>query len=133
MVNITSIAALMGMPFYATYSTARAGLALFGEALRRELLGEGVHVMTSHPAAMDTPMMATNLTGADLGFVRETPEAVAKALVASLEAVALEVVRGGELRAAMLAANREHPERVDAQVQAMKARLEAAVAGHKTL
>ena len=132
-VNVTSTAALMGMPFYATYSAAKAGLARFGEALRRELLGEGVHVMTIHPAATDTPMMATNLAGADLGFVRETPEAVAEALVAGLEAGALEVVRGGEVRAAMLAANREHPETVDAQVQTMKARLEAAVAGHKAL
>ncbi len=132
-VNVTSIAALVGMPFYATYSAAKAGLARFGEALRRELLGEGVHVMTIHPAATDTPMMATNLAGADLGFMRETPEAVAEALVAGLEAGALEVVRGGEMRAAMLAANRNHPEMVDAQVQTMKARLEAAVAGHKAL
>ena len=132
-VNVTSTAALMGMPFYATYGAAKAGLARFGEALRRELLEEGVHVMTIHPAATDTPMMATNLAGADLGFVREPPEAVAEALVTGLEARALEVVRGGEVRAAMLAANREHPEKVDAQVQAMKARLEAAVAGHKAL
>ena len=132
-VNVTSTAALMGMPFYATYGAAKAGLARFGEALRRELLGEGVHVMTIHPAATDTPMMATNLAGADLGFVREPPEAVAEALVTGLEAGAFEVVLGGELRAAMLAANREHPEKVDAQVQAMKPRLEAAVAGHKAL
>lgn len=132
-VNVTSTAALMGMPFYATYSAAKAGLARFGEALRREMLGEGVHVMAIHPAATDTPMMATNLAGADLGFVRETPEAVAEALVAGLESGALDVVRGGEVRSAMLAANRDHPEKVDAQVQTMKARLEAAVSGHKAL
>ena len=132
-VNVTSTAALMGMPFYATYGAAKAGLARFGEALRRELLGEGIPVMTIHPAATDTPMMATNQAGADLGFVRESPEAVAEALVTGLEGGALEVVRGGEVRAAMLAANREHPEKVDAQVQAMKPRLEAAVAGHKAL
>jgi uncharacterized oxidoreductase len=40
-VNITSAAALIGMPFYATYCGAKAGLARFGEALRRELTGEG--------------------------------------------------------------------------------------------
>jgi NAD(P)-dependent dehydrogenase (short-subunit alcohol dehydrogenase family) len=49
-----------------------AGIALFGrratplEALRRELLGEGVHVMTIYPGATETPMMATNRAGPDL-------------------------------------------------------------------
>ena len=67
-VNVTSVAALVGMPFYATYAAAKGGLYRFGEALRRELLGEGVHVMTVHPSATDTPMMATNTAGGGLGF-----------------------------------------------------------------
>ena len=40
-VNVTSGIALMGAPFYATYAAAKAGLARFGEALRRETQGGG--------------------------------------------------------------------------------------------
>ena len=48
-VNVSSSIALVGIPFYATYAAAKAGIARFGEALRRELVGEGVHVLTVYP------------------------------------------------------------------------------------
>lgn len=130
-VNVASGIALVGAPFYATYAAAKAGLARFGEALRRELLDEGVHVLTVYPGATETPMMATNRAGPELGWVRETAEAVAEALVDGLESGALEVVRGGEARAAMIAANREHPEQVDERFRGLKAELEAAVSDHR--
>jgi uncharacterized oxidoreductase len=38
----------------------------FGEALRRELKGEGIHVITVYPVATDTPMMASSKAGPDL-------------------------------------------------------------------
>lgn len=132
-VNVASGIALIGAPFYATYAAAKAGLARFGEALRRELLDEGIHVMTIYPGATETPMMATNLAGPDLGFSRETPEAVAEALVTGIEERALEVIRGGEVRAAMIATNRDRPEAVDERFRGMKDRLEVAVSGHRAL
>ncbi len=46
-VNVASGIALIGAPFYATYAATKAGLARFGEALRRELKGEGIHVLTA--------------------------------------------------------------------------------------
>ncbi len=49
--------ALVGLPFYATYAATKAGVAHFAEALRRELYGEGVKVMTVYPGATSTPMM----------------------------------------------------------------------------
>jgi NAD(P)-dependent dehydrogenase (short-subunit alcohol dehydrogenase family) len=49
-VNVSSAIALVGVPFYTTYAAVKAGLARFGEALRRELLGEGVHILTVIPA-----------------------------------------------------------------------------------
>jgi uncharacterized oxidoreductase len=46
MVNVSSCIAPVGAPFYETYATVKAGLAYFGEALRRELKREGIHVLT---------------------------------------------------------------------------------------
>lgn len=132
-VNISSGLGLVGAPFYATYAGAKAGLARFGEALRRELKGEGVHVLTVYPGTTDTPMMASNTAGPELGFTRESAEAVATAIVAGIEAEALEVIRGGEVRAAMIALNREDPLAIDARFLGLKARLEAAVKEHSAL
>ena len=73
-VNVTSGIALIGAPFYATYAAAKAGLARFGEALRRELKGEGIHVLTVYPGGTDTPMMQTNRAGPELGFLRPISE-----------------------------------------------------------
>src|SRR5258707_2794561 len=50
-VNITSGIVLVPAPFYATYAGVKAGLAKFGESLRRELKGEAWHVMTVYPRA----------------------------------------------------------------------------------
>src|SRR5258708_15439791 len=44
-VKLTSGIELVAAPFYATYAGVKGGLAKFGESLRRELKGEGVHVM----------------------------------------------------------------------------------------
>ncbi len=56
------------MPFYATYAATKAGIAHFGEALRRELYREGVHVLTVYPGATSTPMMESSKAGAAEGF-----------------------------------------------------------------
>lgn len=132
-VNVSSAIALVGVPFYAVYAAAKAGLARFGEALRRELTGEGIHVLTVYPGATETPMMTSNRAGEELGFGREPAEAVADALIDGLRRDALEVVRGGETRAAMIARNREDPAAVDRQFEAIKGQLEQAVASHAAL
>ncbi len=112
-VNVTSGIALIGLPFYATYAAAKAGFARFGEALRRELKGEGVHVLTVYPGGTDTPMMKSNRAGPELGFGREPPSAVAEAIIAGIKADAFEVVRGGEAGGKMTALNREDPAAID--------------------
>jgi uncharacterized oxidoreductase len=132
-VNITSGIALIGMPFYATYAAVKAGLAHFGEAMPRELFGEGVRVLTVYPGATDTPMMQSSHAGPELGVVREPPAAVADAIVQGVETNALEVIRGGEAREKMIVLNREDPEALDRRFAEMKPALAAAVRDHSAL
>lgn len=132
-VNVTSGIALIGAPFYTTYAAVKSGLSRFGEALRRELKGEGIHVLTLYPGATDTPMMRTSKAGPELGFTREPASAVADALMEGIETDAFEVIRGGEARAKMIAANRDNPAAVDERFLTMKSALEEAVSGHSAL
>jgi short-subunit dehydrogenase len=132
-VNVASGIALIGAPFYATYAAVKAGLARFGEALRRELKGEGIHVLTAYPGGTDTPMMKSNRAGPELGFSREPASAVADAIVEGIEAGAFEVIRGGETRAKMIALNRDDPAAVDERFLGLKPALEEAVKDHSAL
>lgn len=45
--------ALIGAPFCVTYAAVTAGVASFGEFLRRELKGEGIHVLTVYLGRTD--------------------------------------------------------------------------------
>lgn len=132
-VNVSSGIALVGAPFYATYAAVKAGLAHFGEALRRELKGEGIHVLTVYPGGTDTPMMKSNRAGAELGFAREPASAVADAIAEGIETAAFEVARGGDTRAQMTALNRENPAAVDDRFLELKPALEEAVKDHSAL
>jgi uncharacterized oxidoreductase len=132
-VQVSSGIGLIGTPFYTTYSAVKAGLAHFGEALRRELLGEGIHVLTVYPVATETEMMRSSRAGAELGWGREPVAEVADAIVAGIEADALEVIRGGEARADMIALNRNNPRAVDQRYLANKPALEEAVRDHSSL
>jgi short-subunit dehydrogenase len=132
-VNIASGIALVGAPFYATYAATKAGLARFGEALRRELKGEGVHVLTAYPGGTDTPMMKSNRAGPELGFSREPASAVADAIVEGIAANVFEVIRGGEARVQMIAFNRDNPAAVDERFLGLKPALEEAVRDHSAL
>jgi uncharacterized oxidoreductase len=132
-VNVTSAIALVGMPFYSTYAAVKAGLARFGESLRRELKGEGIHVLTVYPGGTDTPMMKTNRAGPELGFTREPAAAVADAIVEGIEHNAFEVIRGGDARAQMIVLNRENPTAIDERFLSLKPALETAVKDHSAL
>ena len=132
-VNIASGIALVGAPFYATYAAVKAGLAHFGEALRRELKGEGIHVLTAYPGGTDTPMMRSNRAGPELGFSLEPAEAVAQAIIEGIEKDAFDVIRGGEVRAEMIAVNRTNPAAVDEKFLTLKDALEDAVKDHNAL
>jgi uncharacterized oxidoreductase len=72
-VNVASGIALVAMPFYGIYAAAKGGLSQFGEALRRELSGEGVRVMTAYPAATETAMMASSKSAASTAWCGKAP------------------------------------------------------------
>ena len=108
-------------------------MAKFGESLRRELKGEGVHVMTVYPGATETPMMSSSRAGPELGFTRESVGAVADAVIAGIEEGAFEVIRGGEARAKMIALNREDPAALDKRFLDLKPALLKAVRDHSAL
>lgn len=132
-VNVTSGIALVAAPFYATYAGVKGGLAKFGESLRRELKGEGVHVMTVYPGATDTPMMRSSRAGPELGFTREPASAVAAAVIEGMEQDAFEVIRGGKARAKMTALSREDPAALDKRFLDLKPALVEAVRDHSAL
>jgi len=132
-VGIASGIALIGTPFYGVYAASKAGLARFDEALRRELSGEGVSVLTVYPTATETPMMSTSRAGPAQGLFRETAESVAEGIAEAIVRDALEEIRGGEARLAMVETNQRDPSAVDARFAGLKAGLEEAVADHRAM
>lgn len=53
-INIDSIAGLIGMPTYSIYAATKFGLRGFNEALRRELRLWGIHVSIIYPGGVET-------------------------------------------------------------------------------
>jgi short-subunit dehydrogenase len=80
-VNVSSLAGLVPPAGMASYAATKAGLAAFSEALRAELVGTGVHVLTVYPGPIDngTPQQAYDLYGR-AGLVAMLPVGRADAL-----------------------------------------------------
>jgi short-subunit dehydrogenase len=60
-VNVTSIAAVVAIQGWAYQCASKAALASFSEALRADLRGTGVHVLTVYPGLTRTPMATAGL------------------------------------------------------------------------
>lgn len=74
--NISSIFGKRGMPFETAYCASKFALAGFSEALRAELMSEGIDVCTIYPGAVETEIFdaAANSTGLEVpGFVPKFP------------------------------------------------------------
>jgi short-subunit dehydrogenase len=133
LLGIASAAALMGTPFYSTYAATKAGLTRFDEAMRRELLGAGVHVATAYPGPVDTPMMTTTKAGPDLGYgLRPVDEVVAE-IVAGFEARDIDIDTQVASRRALQDLNRRDPLAADATFIPKLDALRAAVSGHRSI
>lgn len=95
-VNIGSIFGSINFAHFATYSSAKAGLRGFSQALRRELAGTGVDVTYVAPRAVRTAMVSERV----LEFAKLTqmhidpPEATARRIVSAIRARRRDVYLG---------------------------------------
>ena len=131
--NISSGIALVGMPFYSVSAATKAGLARFGESLRRELTGLGVHVATVYPGATDTDMMSSQNAAASPGWERRSLDDVIADVLAGLEAGDHEINTAPEGRRGMQELNVSDPMAVDAAMAPGLADLESAVRDHRSI
>lgn len=126
--NVSSGLGLIGMAFYAPYAASKAALRQFSEALRRELAGQRIHVMTIYPTATDTPMMKTaNAAGMD------TPELVAFRAVEGLVNKEIDVIMGGERMLENRKLNFEHPLQLDEKLKANYEAMAKRASGHRAM
>jgi len=95
-VNIGSIFGSINFAHFATYSSAKAGLRGFSQALRREVTGTGVDVTYVAPRAVRTAMISDRV----LEFAKLTqmhidpPEATARRIVSAIRARRRDVYLG---------------------------------------
>ena len=64
-VNLSSMAAYYGLPSQASYSSSKAAVLAFSEAIRAELSVDGIGVTTIHPGAIKTEMITATLQESD--------------------------------------------------------------------
>ena len=57
-VNTSSVAGLINLPYQAVYCGSKAAVTAIGESLRFELADENIHVTTIHPGNVATPIFA---------------------------------------------------------------------------
>ena len=66
LVNVSSAAALLGLPWHAAYSASKFGLRGVSEVLRFDLRRHGIGVSLVCPGGVDTPLVQTvNIVGVD--------------------------------------------------------------------
>lgn len=88
-VNISSVAGHIPLPFHSVYSATKFAMNAFGKAANVELKGSGIHVMTVCPGYVRTDFSANAIRGKEAKTVR--PSAVRGI---SAERVARAVLRG---------------------------------------
>jgi short-subunit dehydrogenase len=88
-INISSVAGHLPLPFHAVYSATKFAMNAFGKAANVELKGSGIHVMTVCPGYVKTDFGANAIKGSDAKTVR--PSSVRGI---SVQRVARAVLRG---------------------------------------
>jgi len=85
-VNVGSMLGAIPYPWFAAYSSGKAGLAALSQALRRELAGTGVEVTHVAPRAAKTPFNTGPVERflAATGMSADAPEAVARRITTAI-------------------------------------------------
>jgi len=85
-VNIGSVLGAVPYPWFAAYSSSKAGLAALSHALRRELRGSGIQVTHINPRAARTPFNSgeVNRFLEITGMKADEPEWVARRIVRAI-------------------------------------------------
>jgi short-subunit dehydrogenase len=79
-VNISSVAGRIGVPYYATYCASKFAMRGFSESLRRELRPDGIHVMAVYPGGTATDMLE-NVEFERFALVIATAQQVGRAIM----------------------------------------------------
>jgi NAD(P)-dependent dehydrogenase (short-subunit alcohol dehydrogenase family) len=100
LVNVSSSAGLIGLPWHAAYSAAKFGLRGVSEVLRFDLEPDGIGVSLVCPGAVDTPLVGTvEIVGVDRGHpaVRKLTERFRRRAVSAerVGAIVLDAVERG--------------------------------------
>lgn len=74
-VNITSIGGLVAMPLMSPYHASKFGMEAVSDSLRRELRGQGIHVVVVEPGGVKTPIWGKGNRDADDLLAQAPPEA----------------------------------------------------------
>ena len=130
-VNVSSVAGKLGVPYLATYSASKYALRGFTEALRRELRPDNIHVMAVYPGFTATDMMETVDLG-PLGVSVATAQQVGQAIMRGVQWRRSEVFVG--LGDSLVSGwNELAPWAVDIGVDVMRERFRSAAAGQLTV
>ncbi|HLP87795.1 MAG TPA: SDR family NAD(P)-dependent oxidoreductase [Nostocaceae cyanobacterium] len=95
-VNIASLAGKKGHPYDSIYSASKAGLLMWSNAIRQELVGSGVNISTILPGYISNYGLLAN-TGIPAPSLAGTSKAedVAKAVIKAIEKNQAEVIING--------------------------------------
>ena len=129
-VNVSSMAGLVGVPWMAAYSSSKFAIVGLTEALRRELHGSGIRLTAFCPGTVDTAMTAEPLKDENLRKrVRpKTPEETADRIVWAVHNETPEVVFG-EVPAFLLRMAKFFPRFTDCAMHRIFTRIHPEVRG----
>lgn len=104
-VNVSSMAGLVAPPYQSVYSGSKYGLRGFSEALRRELLGSSVKVLTAYPGTVASELINDDVQRKmqQVGFGKVSgvmrPEDVVDMLISAMKKERDKAILAGKERA----------------------------------